>query len=97
MPPVKKILWLIYVCCPCKRFDFFKILFIDKVVWIAFIYRLVSTLQIAIENGYTKLVLGSCTSRIASHVLAATVKVCLFLVTAHNLINSELNFQLYAY
>ncbi|KVI12121.1 Thiouridylase, cytoplasmic, subunit 2 [Cynara cardunculus var. scolymus] len=29
---------------------------------------------IAIENGYTKLVLGSCTSRIACHVLAATVK-----------------------
>ncbi|GJZ48097.1 hypothetical protein Tco_0601929, partial [Tanacetum coccineum] len=30
--------------------------------------------HIAIENGYTKLVLGSCTSRIACHVLAATVK-----------------------
>ncbi|GKA36076.1 hypothetical protein Tco_0722567 [Tanacetum coccineum] len=30
--------------------------------------------KIAIENGYTKLVLGSCTSRIACHVLAATVK-----------------------
>lgn len=32
-------------------------------------------LQIASENGYNRLVLGSCTSRIACHVLTATVKV----------------------
>ncbi|KAL8226597.1 hypothetical protein R6Q57_016429 [Mikania cordata] len=36
--------------------------------------RMLSLQKIAIENGYTKLVLGSCTSRIACHVLAATVK-----------------------
>jgi hypothetical protein len=32
--------------------------------------------QIASENGYNRLVLGSCTSRIACHVISATVKVC---------------------
>lgn len=32
-------------------------------------------MQIAIENGYTKVLLGTCTSRIACHVLQATVKV----------------------
>ena len=31
--------------------------------------------QIALEKGYTKLVLGSCTSRLACHVITATVKV----------------------
>lgn len=36
--------------------------------------RMMSLQKIATENGYTKLVLGSCTSRIACHVLAATVK-----------------------
>ncbi|KAK9075855.1 hypothetical protein SSX86_004184 [Deinandra increscens subsp. villosa] len=36
--------------------------------------RMLSLQKIATENGYTKLVLGSCTSRIACHVLAATVK-----------------------
>ncbi|KAJ9548189.1 hypothetical protein OSB04_020732 [Centaurea solstitialis] len=36
--------------------------------------RMLCLQKIAIENGYTKLVLGSCTSRIACHVLAATVK-----------------------
>lgn len=36
--------------------------------------RMLSLQKIALENGYTKLVLGSCTSRIARHVLAATVK-----------------------
>ncbi|XP_076958173.1 cytoplasmic tRNA 2-thiolation protein 2-like [Bidens hawaiensis] len=36
--------------------------------------RMLSLQKIAIDNGYTKLVLGSCTSRIACHVLAATVK-----------------------
>lgn len=36
--------------------------------------RMLSLQKIAIENGYTKLVLGSCTSRIACHVLTATVK-----------------------
>ncbi|MFS7894597.1 putative cytoplasmic tRNA 2-thiolation protein [Helianthus anomalus] len=36
--------------------------------------RMLSLQKIAIENGYTKLVLGSCTSRIACHVLSATVK-----------------------
>ncbi|XP_071720486.1 cytoplasmic tRNA 2-thiolation protein 2 [Rutidosis leptorrhynchoides] len=35
---------------------------------------MLSLQKIAIENGYTKLMLGSCTSRIACHVLAATVK-----------------------
>ena len=32
-------------------------------------------LQIAHENGYTKLLLGSCTSRMACHVISATVEV----------------------
>ncbi|KAA8517105.1 hypothetical protein F0562_017398 [Nyssa sinensis] len=36
--------------------------------------RMLSLQKIALENGYTKLVLGSCTSRIACHVIAATVK-----------------------
>lgn len=36
--------------------------------------RMLLLQKIAIENGYTKLVLGSCTSRIACHVLSATVK-----------------------
>lgn len=32
-------------------------------------------MQAAILNGYTKIVLGTCTSQIACHVLEATVKV----------------------
>lgn len=32
-------------------------------------------MQTAFENGYSKIVLGTCTSRIACHVLEATVKV----------------------
>uniref|UniRef100_A0A5B7B7P3 Putative cytoplasmic tRNA 2-thiolation protein 2 n=1 Tax=Davidia involucrata TaxID=16924 RepID=A0A5B7B7P3_DAVIN len=36
--------------------------------------RMLSLQKIALENGYTKLVLGSCTSRIACHVISATVK-----------------------
>lgn len=36
--------------------------------------RMLSLLKIAVENGYTKLVLGTCTSRIARHVISATVK-----------------------
>ncbi|GMH28355.1 hypothetical protein Nepgr_030198 [Nepenthes gracilis] len=36
--------------------------------------RMLSLQKIAIRNGYNKLVLGSCTSRIARHVLSATVK-----------------------
>ncbi|GFY96215.1 hypothetical protein Acr_11g0005210 [Actinidia rufa] len=36
--------------------------------------RMLSLQKIARQNGYTKLVLGSCTSMIACHVLAATVK-----------------------
>lgn len=32
--------------------------------------------QIALENGYTKIMLGTCASGIACHVLSATVKVC---------------------
>ncbi|KAI3694539.1 hypothetical protein L1987_77506 [Smallanthus sonchifolius] len=36
--------------------------------------RMLSLQKIAVENGYAKLVIGSCTSRIACHVLAATVK-----------------------
>lgn len=36
--------------------------------------RMLSLQKIATENGYSKVVLGSCTSRIACHVLAATVK-----------------------
>ncbi|KAG8367889.1 hypothetical protein BUALT_Bualt16G0119500 [Buddleja alternifolia] len=36
--------------------------------------RMLSLQKIASENGYTKIVLGTCTSRIASHVLEATVK-----------------------
>ncbi|KAM6565868.1 hypothetical protein CsatA_024996 [Cannabis sativa] len=36
--------------------------------------RMLSLQKIAAENGYNRLVLGSCTSRIASHVLSATVK-----------------------
>lgn len=37
----------------------------------------VYVVQIALVNGYNKLVLGSCTSRIACHVISATVKVCI--------------------
>ncbi|CAN1125041.1 Cytoplasmic tRNA 2-thiolation protein 2 [Linum perenne] len=36
--------------------------------------RMLALQKLASENGYTKLVLGLCTSRIACHVLAATVK-----------------------
>ncbi|XP_062113415.1 cytoplasmic tRNA 2-thiolation protein 2 [Humulus lupulus] len=36
--------------------------------------RMLCLQKIAAENGYNRLVLGSCTSRIASHVLTATVK-----------------------
>ncbi|PON86905.1 Cytoplasmic tRNA 2-thiolation protein [Trema orientale] len=36
--------------------------------------RMLSLQKTAAENGYNRLVLGSCTSRIASHVLSATVK-----------------------
>ncbi|CAA2983293.1 cytoplasmic tRNA 2-thiolation 2 [Olea europaea subsp. europaea] len=36
--------------------------------------RMLSLQKIAVDNGYTKLVLGTCTSRIACHVLEATVK-----------------------
>ncbi|KAL2466047.1 Cytoplasmic tRNA 2-thiolation protein 2 [Abeliophyllum distichum] len=36
--------------------------------------RMLSLQKIAVENGYTKLVLGTCTSRIACRVLEATVK-----------------------
>ncbi|WMV52682.1 hypothetical protein MTR67_046067 [Solanum verrucosum] len=37
-------------------------------------FRMLSLQKIAIENGYTKILLGTCTSRIACHVLEATVK-----------------------
>ncbi|KAL8166445.1 hypothetical protein V2J09_007944 [Rumex salicifolius] len=36
--------------------------------------RMLSLEKIAVENGYTKLVLGTCTSRIARQVITATVK-----------------------
>ncbi|WOG91005.1 hypothetical protein DCAR_0310253 [Daucus carota subsp. sativus] len=36
--------------------------------------RMMSLQKTALENGYTKLVLGSCTSRLACHVIASTVK-----------------------
>ncbi|KAL6987145.1 hypothetical protein U1Q18_012901 [Sarracenia purpurea var. burkii] len=36
--------------------------------------RMLALQKIALQNGYTKLVLGSCTSRIACHVIAATAK-----------------------
>ncbi|XP_074378992.1 cytoplasmic tRNA 2-thiolation protein 2 [Apium graveolens] len=36
--------------------------------------RMLSLQKTALENRYTKLVLGSCTSRIACHVIASTVK-----------------------
>ncbi|XP_077250505.1 adenine nucleotide alpha hydrolases-like superfamily protein isoform X2 [Tasmannia lanceolata] len=36
--------------------------------------RMLSLQKIALDNGYSKLVLGSCTSRIACHVISATVK-----------------------
>ncbi|CAK7342574.1 unnamed protein product [Dovyalis caffra] len=36
--------------------------------------RMMALQKVASENGYNRLVLGSCTSRIARHVLAATVK-----------------------
>ncbi|XVF07219.1 hypothetical protein REPUB_Repub06bG0119600 [Reevesia pubescens] len=36
--------------------------------------RMLSLQKVASENGYTRIVLGSCTSRIASHVISATVK-----------------------
>ncbi|XP_057982101.1 cytoplasmic tRNA 2-thiolation protein 2 isoform X2 [Malania oleifera] len=36
--------------------------------------RMLSLQKIALDKGYTKLLLGSCTSRIASHVISATVK-----------------------
>nr|DAD45745.1 TPA_asm: hypothetical protein HUJ06_003975 [Nelumbo nucifera] len=37
--------------------------------------RMMSLQKIALDNGYNKLVLGSCASRIACHVISATVKV----------------------
>ncbi|KAM3288570.1 cytoplasmic tRNA 2-thiolation protein 2 isoform X2 [Capsicum chacoense] len=37
-------------------------------------FRMLSLQKIAIEHGYTKVLLGTCTSRIACHVLEATVK-----------------------
>ncbi|GAV75205.1 DUF2392 domain-containing protein, partial [Cephalotus follicularis] len=41
--------------------------------------RMLSLQKIASENGYNRLALGSCTSRIACHVLSATVKLsCLY-------------------
>ncbi|KAK1276625.1 Cytoplasmic tRNA 2-thiolation protein 2 [Acorus gramineus] len=36
--------------------------------------RMLSLQKIALENGYNRLVLGSCTSNIACHVISATVK-----------------------
>ncbi|XP_020093022.1 cytoplasmic tRNA 2-thiolation protein 2 [Ananas comosus] len=36
--------------------------------------RMLSLQKIALENGYSKLILGSCTSAIACHVISATVK-----------------------
>ncbi|PKI32329.1 hypothetical protein CRG98_047276 [Punica granatum] len=36
--------------------------------------RMLALQKIASENGYTRVVLGSCTSRIACHVISATVK-----------------------
>lgn len=39
------------------------------------IYICFFTMQIALKHGYTKVLLGTCTSRIACHVLEATVKV----------------------
>ncbi|ERN06930.1 cytoplasmic tRNA 2-thiolation protein 2 [Amborella trichopoda] len=36
--------------------------------------RMISLQKIAVDHGYSKLVLGLCTSRIACHVIAATVK-----------------------
>ncbi|CAH2076353.1 unnamed protein product [Thlaspi arvense] len=36
--------------------------------------KMLSLQKVASENGYTRLVVGSCTSRLASHVLTATVK-----------------------
>ncbi|XP_057547396.1 cytoplasmic tRNA 2-thiolation protein 2 [Amaranthus tricolor] len=36
--------------------------------------RMLCLQKVAVENGYTKLVLGTCTSTIARHVLSATVK-----------------------
>ncbi|KAJ4842632.1 hypothetical protein Tsubulata_013323 [Turnera subulata] len=36
--------------------------------------RMLALQKVASENGYSRLVLGSCTSRIACHVIAATVK-----------------------
>lgn len=38
---------------------------------------LLFVLQIATENGYNRLLVGTCTSRIARHVISSTVKVCL--------------------
>lgn len=32
--------------------------------------------QIALDNKYSKIVLGSCTSGLASHIISSTVKVC---------------------
>ncbi|CAF2032653.1 unnamed protein product [Brassica oleracea var. botrytis] len=41
--------------------------------------KMLSLQKIVSENGYNRLVLGTCTSRLASHVLTATVKVCCLL------------------
>jgi cytoplasmic tRNA 2-thiolation protein 2 len=38
--------------------------------------KLVIIFQVASEFGYNRILLGSCISRIAAHVLSATVKVC---------------------
>ncbi|KAG2621804.1 cytoplasmic tRNA 2-thiolation protein 2-like isoform X1 [Panicum virgatum] len=43
----------------------------DDFVWCL---RMLSLQQIALENGYTKIMLGTCASGIACHVLSATVK-----------------------
>ncbi|KAK8941170.1 Cytoplasmic tRNA 2-thiolation protein 2 [Platanthera zijinensis] len=39
--------------------------------------RMLSLQKIALDNKYTKLLLGSCTSKMAREIISATVKVCL--------------------
>lgn len=53
----------------------------------------VYVVQTALDNGYNKLVLGSCTSRIACHVISATVKVCILNTIKANNQNASFQFR----
>ncbi|KAF2553884.1 hypothetical protein F2Q68_00037962 [Brassica cretica] len=52
--------------------------------------KMLSLQKVASENGYNRLVLGTCTSRLASHVLTATVKIFSMLMRDGSLKTVEL-------